>query len=301
MKKLDVPKICQRILLSALIYFLLDLPVQATGFLPFGSYIGIKNFLPATLALQLGPWGICGAAVGCVVSALLLGTSGAEVVLECICIVVIGSLTWLLWHLGSQTHRIHFKRPVHYLKYLGLLLAASLACGGVSYLFVPGGAFPEIVTAYTALGLLIGIPVNIMANGLFCLEPVLPPPYRLSYAVAGTITGNPESIGIFNEQFEDFAFGKGISQRRIFEIENCIEELAIRILAADPAAEIAVRMNYDDTISARLAYSGRKYNPLRTEKDEDDLDLMSLKLIKHRALRAYYRYSGGINRIHVVI
>ena len=32
---------------SCLVYVILDLPVQLTGYLNFGPYVGMKNFLPA--------------------------------------------------------------------------------------------------------------------------------------------------------------------------------------------------------------------------------------------------------------
>lgn len=300
MQKFDWNRHGRLFLLSAVIYLLLDLPVQATGFLTFGSYIGIKNFLPTTLGLQFGPAGILGSLVGCVCTALLLGTPFREVLLECICILIMGTGTWLLWHLGSSTHRIHFKRSINYLKYLGILVGLSTICGCVSLVLL-GGGFAATMVAYTALGLLIGIPVNIMANGLFCFESILPPPYTVQYPVSGTISTDPEGLLLLNEALEDFAFSKGLNQRRIFEIENCLEELTIRILAKLPDTQILVQINYDDTISARLQYHGQKYNPLQIEKDENELDIMGLKLVKHRALRAAFQYSNQTNRIHVVI
>ena len=51
----------------------------------------------------------------------------------------------------------------------------------------------------------------------------------------------------------------------------------------------------------RLDYAGIKYNPFRINKNEDILDIMSLKIIKHRALRASFVYSDKENKIHVVI
>ena len=58
---------------------------------------------------------------------------------------------------------------------------------------------------------------------------------------------------------------------------------------------------YDDTFSVRIAYMGRKYNPLLIGADEDEMDIASLKLIKHRALRASYKYKYEENIVHIVI
>ena len=290
------------LLRSALIYLLADVPVQLTGFLTFGSCVGVKNFLPATLGLLFGPWGAIGGCVGCAAGALLLGTPVYEALLECICILVIGVGMWLLWHLGSTTHRIHFKRPINYLKYLGLLVGLS-AIAACACFVLPGmrASFSAVFFAHLSMGLLVGIPVNILFNGLLSIEPVLPPWYSVNYPVSGAITSDPQTLAAFNEALEDFSFSRKLNMKRLFEIQNCVEELSIRILAAQPDAKIEIRMNYDDTFSARLSYPGAKHNPLRTSKDEDELDVMGLKLIKHRALRAAYSYKQGENRILIVL
>jgi len=300
MQKLDWNRHCKLFLLSAVVYLLLDLPVQLTGFLTFGSYIGIKNFLPTFLGLQFGPAGILGSCTGAIVAALLLGTPAREILLESLCVLIMGTGTWLLWHLGSSTHRIHFKRGINYLKYFGILVGLSALCGCISLILLEG-AFVATTASYTALGLLIGIPVNIMANGLFCLEPILPPMYQIQHAVTGVITADPESLMVLNEALEDFAFTKKLNQRRVFEVESCLEELSIRILGKLPDAQIHIQINYGDTLSAKVCYEGKKYNPLYIEKDEDELDIISLNLIKHRALRAAYQYHNRINHVHVVI
>ena len=300
MQKLDWNRHGRLFLLSAVVYLLLDMPVQVTGFLAFGSYIGIKNFLPTSLGLQFGPAGILGSCAGAVATALLLGTPVREILLECMCILIMGTGTWLLWHLGSGTHRIHYKRGINYLKYFCILATLSALCGCVSLVLLKG-AFAATMVSYTALGRLIGIPVNIMANGLFCLEPILPPPYQMQHAVTGVVTADPESLMLVNEALEDFACLKKLNQRRVFEVQRCLEELSIRILAKLPDTRIHIQINYDDTLSARVHYDGKKYNPLYIDKEEDELDIMGLKLIKHRALRAAYQYRDRTNYVHVVI
>ena len=287
--------------LSAFVYGLLDWPVQATGFLTFGPGIGIKNFLPVTLGLFFGPSGVIGCCIGGGLVASILATPGKELLLEWCCILILGIGSWILWHLGSTTHRIHFKRPINYLKYFGILVLLSSLCGLLSFLFVEGGSFLTILAAYTSLGLLVGIPVNILFNGLFCLEPVLPPFYQVEYALTGQINADTESLIQFNEQLEEIAFTREIGLDRVFEIQNCIEEISIRIIEVMPEVEMQICMNFGDTISARISYEGDRYNPLLNGKEDDEFDLMGLKLIKHRALRALYQYRNGENQIHVVV
>ena len=289
------------ILLTAAIYFLADISVRATGFLSFGSYVGIKNFLPATFGLQFGAAGILGGCIGCIVTAIFSGASPIETIFECITIAVVGFSSWILWHIGSTTHKIHFKRMINILKYIGIILVSGAICGGISFIFIPGGAFVPVFSAYVVTSLLIGVPVNTICNSILGVEPVLPPMYSVTHDVTGRITSDSESVGALNDMLEEFGMEKGLKPKRIFEMLNCIEELSIRILSAIPDAEIDIFVDYDDTFYARFFYDGKRYNPLHTSKDEDELDIMSLKLVKHRALRASYKYSGNKNNILIVL
>ena len=172
MKNPDVPRKLRYLLLCAAAYLLSDLPIQLTGFLHFGSWIGIKCFLPVTLGLFFGPWGVAGGMMGCIAAAGILHTPLMEAALECACIVVLGTGMWLLWYPCSGSCKVGFKQVRHILIYAGLLLGLSLLCGWMSLPFLQGACWPT-VAAYTALGLLVGLPVNIILGSLFSLEPVL--------------------------------------------------------------------------------------------------------------------------------
>ena len=300
MKKADLQRKMRILLVSAAAYLLADLPVQLTGFLHFGSWIGIKNFLPATLGLFFGPWGAFGGMLGCIATAGILQTPLAEAAFECVCIAVTGMGMWLLWHLCSGTHWIRFKQIRQYLWYLCLLLGLSLACGLISLPFLEGALWPT-VAAHASLGLLVGLPVNIILGSLFCQEPVLPPFCALERDASGWIDADMSSLDRMNELLEECAVGKKISRKRVFEAQSCIEEVILRVLGAQPAAQILLSVDFSDAISIRFAYAGSKYNPLHTGKQEDEADIMGLKLIKHRAMRATYSRRGGENQLHIVI
>ena len=90
-------------------------------------------------------------------------------------------------------------------------------------------------------------------------------------------------------------------RKRIYEVQSCVEELAIRIFNTLPDTEIKIFVDYGDSISLKFSYMGEKYNPLHIRKDEDKLDIISLTLIKHRALRATYKYIKNENNIHIVV
>ena len=417
----------QRILLllsTACVYFLADLPVQLTGFLQYNSVIGIKNFLPTTLGLLFGPYGVFGAVIGCTATAIILRTPISLMLLEWLCIILPGIGIWLLWHIGSSSPRIRFKRVSNYFRYIGILLVLYAICGGLSRFFIDGGAFWEIMVSYVSLSVLVGIPVNILFNGVLCLDLVLPPTYYLANSADSvTIQANPsaikdllefldgisqekliatvkkveyqntleeiflriikakatggihvqisltnvmsavftyegpainpmlprddddeidkaglamfrhrtlhtnylhrggmniihflttdglvamltndaESLEQFNEQLEDYATSLNIGRKQLFALQNCLEELYIRICKAIPDVRITIQVTYDDTFSIQLSYAQRPYNPLLIGKEEDEMDIASLKLIKHRALRASYKYKYAENLVHIVI
>lgn len=416
------------VLATACIYFIADYPVQLTDFLQYGPYIGIKNFLPVTLGLLFGPYGVLGALIGCMTTASILHTPILEILLEWLCIILPGLGMWFFWHLWSASHKIHFKSPVNYFRYLGLLTALYIVCGALSYLLVEGGAFWEIMISHISLGFLVGIPVNILFNGVLCLIPILPPTnsftpnteqiklpaddtaissmfaftnsytrknaianerrqnlqssleeilqrifksrptsdillrlsddglfsvileydgpsvnplilqededeidqaglllfmhrilhvgyhrfrghntvrFRLSNGLSALLTSSPQSLEQFNEQLEEYVMsqkvGPKVGRKQLFGLQNCLEELYIRICRASSNVKITINVTYDDTFSVRLTYIGKKYNPLLIGKEEDEMDIASLKVIKHRALRASYKYKYEENIVHIVI
>ena len=301
MWKSKISKYCNMILVSAIVYVLLDLPLRITEFLKFDAYIGLKNFLPSTLGLLFGPWGAAGGCIGCVLSALFCHTPVREIVSECGCVLIMGIGMWLLWQGGSVTHKVHFKRPVHYIKLAGFLAILSGCCGLYSTFLMGKQTFVVTSMSYMALGLLVGTPVNILFSDLLCIQPVLPWGCSIKNDVTGVIDAGTNSMDLLNDTLEAFAFERKISRKKIFEIQNCIEEISIRVFERLPDTQIQIRMDYDDAVSLHFLYKGKKYNPFRIEKDEDEISLMGLKLIKHRVLRAMYRYGNGDNEVHIVI
>ena len=303
MRSLSFGERAQWILLSVVAYALMDLPVRMTGLLPPG--LGLKNFLPVTLGLFLGPYGALGGCLGCGLSGVLLRASLIDVVAECACVLTIGVGMWGLWHLLSASHRVQLKRPRHYLRYALLLLGLSTVCGFLSG-YINGEDALTVMSAYALAGLLVGVPVNILLGSLLCVEPILPPGRSLKDDAAFDLEAGSDALEGANKILEEAAGERGLSMKRIFEVQSCLEELSIRVFGAVPEARIRVRVRYDDAVSLRLTWEGRKYNPLHIGKEEDEIDVAGLKIIKHRALRASFQYQhhqhqGGENRLHVVI
>lgn len=179
--------------------------------------------------------------------------------------------------------------------------ALAAACGALSGLFLPESAMAEIFIAYTVTGLLTGVPVLILANGIFWVQAVLPAWCHVQADLQGVIDGEAGSAGRFNDKLEESALRRGISRKRLFEMQNAVEEVAVRVLAALPEARLTLRFDYDDTASFRFSYPGTRYDPLRLGKDEDELDPIGLRFIRHRALRASYAYAWGRNYVHIVV
>ena len=169
------------------------------------------------------------------------------------------------------------------------LLLASLL-GGCGWLL--GG--PLLAWVYGLLGFFAGIPVTILLEGVLSLIPL---PDDASFV----LQAGAASLNDANAVLEETAREQGISMKRIFEIQSCLEELSIRIFTAMPEASIRVRIRYGEAISAHLNWAGEKYNPLYIEKGEDKLDIAALKIIRHRALRASFSRRNGENRVHIVV
>ena len=275
-------------LVCALAYFVMDAAVQMTHILP--SYAGIKNFLPAVMGLFFGVWGVIGCVIGCAVSAVVVNRDVPAVLHECWCIAVTGLVMFWGWHLTAKTHRPSLKTWPDYLRYTVLLCVGCALCGSV-----------PVSLAYFLTGLTIGIPVTILFSSLLYIEPVIP--HRYTYLPDADFCLLPVdgALDEANELLEMAAMKRGVNMKRVLEIQSCIEELAIRIRKSHPDARISVSVIFGEAISARLHYGGKKYSPFRIEPDEDEIDIMSLKIIKHRAIRASFSYSGGENLVHVVV
>ncbi len=276
------------VILTAFVYILVDIPVMMTGFLP--DYAGIKNAMPFITGLFFGIYGIIGSCIGCIFSSFMLDETVISIAWECWCIFITGICMYYGWHLSSKSHRIHFKTIQHYMRYIFLAILASILCFNFDFM-----------ASYFITGILIGLPVNILFGSLLYVEPFVPSFAVVKYDAEFELENVSGSLDKANDILESTAEERRINMKRIFEIQSCLEELSIRIFNAIPEAKIKIKLIYYNAISMRLDYLGKKYNPFRINKDEDILDIMSLNIIKHRALRASFFYADGENKIHVVL
>ncbi|MBQ7155310.1 MAG: DMT family transporter [Synergistaceae bacterium] len=274
--------------ISAVMYFLMDVPVQLTGLLPV--HTGIKTFLPFTLGLFFGMYGAVGCCLGCIAGSLALGSWPAGAAAECTYILVAGLGMFYGWHTFSGTHSVRFLKPGHYITYLLLVLVLSALSLDVG-----------VAASYILTGIFIALPVNILLGSLLSVEPVLPAGYSLACDADFSLTPGAESLDEANSIFEESGEKHDVPMKRVFEIQSLLEELSIRIFGALPDTVINVRVIYGEAVSMKLSYSGAKYNPFTISAGDDVLDITGLKIIKHRALRASFSRRGSRNHVHVVV
>ncbi|MBR2275290.1 MAG: hypothetical protein IJ873_04405 [Lachnospiraceae bacterium] len=306
MKKMEIYRNLLYSLIIALIYIIMDFPVQKTGYLHFAPVIGLKNFLPFVSGLFWGPAGALGAVLGAVLSGLALGNAPAFIMTEAVCNLIIAFGIWESYYSLSATKRVRVKTPKELIRFLGLLLFWSLLSAALGSLF-KAVSVGELFFGYFSIGLLVGTPVCILFSSLLCVSVMLPFRYKPKTDVSFVLDKTGESLGAGNEAIEDYGMIKKIGMKRIFEAENCIEELYLRVIRALPDTKVNTEVIFSDTsvsdtISIRFMYMDGRYNPLAIGKDEDEIDLVSLKLLRHRALRASYLYDASrINHVHIVL
>ncbi|WP_369283955.1 hypothetical protein [Oscillibacter sp. GMB15532] len=301
MKKIDFEKHIPLILGSVAGYFLLDLSVRMTGFLEFGAFIGIKNFLPATLGLLFGWYGTLGCLIGSMLASIITDAALPELLFEETSILVFGMGIWLLWHGRVTPHSVHLKKKNDYFRYIVLTVILSAICGGISFAFLTGGSFLTVFIAYLSMSVLVAIPVIILLTSIVCVSPILPFWAHILPDVSGSVASDPGSLDNFNDLLAEYFLLHKIDRKNLYGIQNCIEEVMIRILAEQPDASVSIRFYESDSFSLWFEYQGGHYNPFVAGKDEESEDRFGLQLIKHRALRASYKYRRGINQIHIVI
>ena len=243
--KIGVNKKIFVVILTAVIYVFVDIPVLMTGFLP--DYAGIKNSIPFIAGFFYGNYGVIGCCIGCFISSSVMGETFSSMLWECWCLIIIGNCIYYGWHLLSKSHRIHFKKLKHYTRYIILSFIASVLCLN-----------PDYMISYFLTGILIGLPVNILFGSLLYIEPFVPSFAAVKSDAEFELENVSGSLDKANDFLQDTAMDKGVNLKRVFEIESCLEELSIRIFNAIPDAKIKVKVIYYNAISMRLSYSGVK-------------------------------------------
>ena len=295
------------VIASAIAYFIFDYFVYKTSFIQSYSFVGLKSFLPAVLGLNFGPYGIIGELIAVTIKRALTNQTFEFYLMECIIIVVMGLGTWFLWHVQSRSHMIRFRYIHNYIMYILIIVFASLICASIGKRLINDIAYHDILVWNITMSILVGIPIEIIYGSLMNLDPVLPPLYMNGKRIAieddivYALDAKPDSISALNEKVEELLLKEKVDMKRMFEIQNVIEELYLRIIKKYPDTVIDVKARYDITFSVEYLYIEKRYNPFRLYKGEDMLDIAGLNIIKHRALLANYSFNYGLNKVHIVI
>lgn len=295
------------IFLTATIYFCCDYFIYKTSFLKSYSFVGIKSFIPMVAGLNFGPYGVIGELIAITISSILTGINVNFYMMECIISVVMGLGTWFLWHVQSYTHRIRFRFISNYLRYLLIAFFLSFICGIISINLVNSIAFQDIMIWNISMSILVGIPIEIIYSSLMNLDPILPPikvngrMISLKNDIEYTVDKDSQSLAAFNERLELLLEKRNENLKKVFEIQNVIEEVYLRIIKKCPNVLIDIIANSDVTFSVEFIYIAKKFNPFKITKEDDKLDVAGLNIIKHRALLAHYSYNYGLNTVHIVI
>ena len=295
------------VILTAVVYFLADYLVRITGFLKFSSCVGLKSFMPATFGILFGAYGIIGQLIGCTISSFLLSRALNLLIYEYFIIVIMGIGMWFSWHIGSITHKIHFRHLLNYIRFATMLFLFSAICGILGQIFTNSDLFYEVIIWNTALGMFMGVPIMIIYSGLMLLNPILPPLVengqliKIVDNIKEVLTKDPQTFASFTEKLEELSMREKIDMKRTFEIQGLAEEMYLRIIDLFPEAIIDVRANYDITFSLEYIFIGKRCNPFSIINKEDEIGDAGFKLIKHRALLAQYSYIYGENNVRVVI
>ena len=302
-----IRKYLRYVLISAIVYFCFDYFIQITRFLQCYSFVGLKSFLPMTLGLNFGIYGVLGELIAVIIVHFILNTGNAFFIQEIVIIVVFGFGAWFLWHIQSRTHRIHFKYLANFIRYILLSTFLSLVCAAIGVCVVNIIAFEETLVWNISMDILVGMPINIIYAGLMNLNPVLPPIYingkriKEKNDVLYTVDNKIESFQMLNERIEEVLIKNKIDIKKTFIIQNLVEEIYLRIMKRFPNAVIDIKANCDVDFSIEFIYINEKYNPFISSKDEEAASEAGLKIIKHKALLAFYNYLYGENNVHVVI
>lgn len=127
-----IRKNLRHIYIAAIVYFCFDYFVQITGFLQCYSFVGLKSFLPMTLSLNFGFYGILGELIAVCLTHILVPTGNLFFIQEVLIIIIFGFGAWFLWHIQSRTHRIHFKYLANFVRYILISVFLSFVCAVIS-------------------------------------------------------------------------------------------------------------------------------------------------------------------------
>jgi hypothetical protein len=280
---------------SAFCYVMIHFAFDFGDFLLFKGNIGPKNFLPITMGMISGPFGAAGVLIGAVGVGVLSGSGVSAVISETTGVLIMSGGGWLLWYAGKSAHGIALKTARDFLRFMTISLFLSGVCAAAA--FLSGAAPLPVFSSYMAWNMLLGIPVIALMTSIFYVNAVYPPWRSPQWDINEQFVLEPGCIAVISEKIDELCFAQKIDRKRGYQLQSCIEECILLILSEPTCRGLWLTVRISDSISIMMEYDGKPYNLLRARAQED---LIGLILIKQRALRVRYHYSGGFNRLHIV-
>lgn len=290
----------KKLLFPMLLYLLLDLLTRMMGFTQLGSYLGIKNFLPIVLGLLFGPYASVGMCAGILLLFPFAGASLPELLTEVSNVTIMSCCAWLLWYM-HDTRPVYLKTIRDYAKFFLIVLLLSPLTAMPSLCLIGLEGFFETALCYAIFSVFIGVPILILSTSILCVQPVFPKGKALEPDVACDIGQDFHNLCEVNDAIEAAGAAHGLPVKKLFLIENCVEETTTRIYGGCQNTVVNICLFVNDSVSLHISYAGERFNPLRRGKGETDMELLGLTLIRQTALRASYDYLSGINHLHIVI
>lgn len=290
------------LIVCAGLYLLIDLPFRATGSPVFAGCVGPKNFLPVSMGVLFGPFGTIGTCLGTAVAGLVALAPFENILFECICAIIMGGGSWLLWYCGSGARVVMLKRWCDLGRLMACVISLSALCTAISLAFWDGGV--TTVSIFLSLSIwnaLLSVPVIIFTTSILGILQICPAWCPNNADMDHDFPAETQSIQSINDKLDELCLNKRFDQRKCFQVQNCIEELLLRILSNKAWSGLHLRVYIHDSVCLYLEYSGSQYNPLNIGKEESHEELIGLLLIKWRALRASYHYRNGVNELHIVL
>ena len=130
---------------------------------------------------------------------------------------------------------------------------------------------------------------------------------RLKY-FAYEVTRRDFDLLEMHGKIHNFAEKYGISSRLAYRLNLCCEELIYEMIAGcyddGENVKIDVEISYSDESPStllKLTSGGRQFNPFDAAENDDDIHLGVTILRKVSGGNINYSYSGGINRVEVIL
>jgi hypothetical protein len=279
----------------ALCYILLHFMFDLGNFPLFKGVIGPKNVLPIVTGMLLGPFAAFGIFAGAAAVGILSGAGITAIISETVGAVIMTCGGWLLWYARKGNGTVSLKKVRDLIRFTVISLILSALCGLVSYFC--GLGFLLTFVSYMSWNLLIGIPVIMLMTSIFCVNVVYPPWHPAIFEINETLPLKTESIAVITDEIDELCFQKKLDNKRAIFLMSYIEECILMILSEPTCKSLLLTVQISDCISINMMYDGKRCNPLRSQRDEDQI---GLDIIKQRALRARHSYSGKRNYLHIV-